>query len=315
MARPTLLVATLAALLLSACGGPSVSPIGEDPDDTAAGGPVDGCRPALNDEDPDPFAGAGGGQHPSLAGDWVGRVAEEVQTRHTDVLGGLWLDNDAGELVIMVPGTEGREVFEQLRQEAPEPDRVVCMEATYTEDELRELQEQVFERIGDAGMVAGGGTDTVRNRVFVDVETDLDEARSQLGDLADHAALLLRVPDCAEVVPPPEGATLLPGGGSTCGGMDALFTGTLAGDGPSGCAWFESDAGEPTAVLWPRGWSITEDGTIYDHHGEERARVGDRVDSGGGHVPLPEGQRACGMGGDEGAWLVNSLERAEEGSS
>lgn len=309
--RRGLLATVVLGLVLAACGGPSMGPLAEDPDGTAAGGAADGCRPPLTDDDPDPLAG-GGGQHPALTGSWVGEIAAEVQTEHRDVLGGVWLDNDAGELVIMVPGTEGRDEFERLRADAPEPERVVCMEAAYTEAELSELQEQVFAALGEADLPASGGIDTVRNRVAVDIEGDIDEARQALGDLADHPAVALRVPECAEVVPPPEGAQPLPGNGSNCQGMQALFTGTLVGDPASGCAWFEDPQGQPLTVVWPRGWSITEDGTILDHRGRPRASIGDEIESGGGNVPLQEGQRACGIGGEDGAWAVSSLSPAGE---
>lgn len=311
MIRGGVLTTVLLGVVLAGCGGPSLAPVGDDPDGTAAGGAVDGCRPPLADDDPDPLAG-GGGQDPALTGPWVGEIAAEVRTEHRDVLGGVWLDDEAGELVIMVPGTEGRDEFERLRADAPEPERVVCMEATYTGAELSELQQQVFDRIGEAGLPAGGGIDTIRNRILVDVEGDPDEARDALGELTDHSAVELRVPACAEVVPPPEGARPLPGNGSTCHGMDALFTGTLVGDPASGCAWFEDAQGQPLTVVWPRGWSITGDGTVLDHHGEPRASIGDAIESGGGNVPLPEGQRACGMGGEDGAWAVSSLSTATE---
>ena len=308
-------LAVVAAVVLSACGGPSLGPVGEGPDDTAAGGPVDGCRPPLGEDDPHPIQDSGGGgQHPALAGDWVQSIAEEVQTEHVDVLGGLWLDNDAGELVIMVPGTDGREVFERLRAEAPEPERVVCMEAAATATELEELQQEAFARLSDAGANMSGGTDVVRSVVEVMFEGDPEVARDALGDLADDPRVRLTVPPCAEIEPTPEGAVDLAGDGSNCQGMDALFIGTLAGDPASGCAWFEDDQGQPQTVLWPRGWSITEDGTILDHRGEPRASLGDEIESGGGHTALPEGQRACGMGGD-GAWVVSSLTPVDDGGA
>lgn len=299
---------------LVACG-PSLEPIGEEPADTpadtAAGGAVDGCRPPLDEDDPHPIDG-GGDQHPALDAEWVYDIAGAVQGEHPDVLAGVWLDNDAGELVVMVPGSDGREVFERLRTEAPEPERVVCMEATHTQDELLDLQRRASERLADTGTPMSSGVDTVRNLLELEFEGDLSDAEEALGELADHPAVRLAVPDCAEVVPPPEGATPLPGGGSNCQGMDALFVGVLAGDPSAGCAWIENEAGEPTTVVWPRGWSITEDGTVLDHRGEPRATIGDRVESGGGNVPLQEGQRACGIGGEEGAWVVSSLTRAED---
>ncbi|MBW3658302.1 MAG: hypothetical protein KY457_06665 [Actinobacteria bacterium] len=304
-------LALVAGLVLAACGGPSLAPVGDGPHGAAAGGAVDGCRRALPDDDPHPIRdGAGTGQDPALTGAWVEEIAAEVQTAHTDVLGGLWLDHDAGELVIMVPGTEGRDEFERLRAEAPEPERVVCMEATHTEDELRDLQHQVSERLTPNGRPLVSGTDVVTNRLRVEYEGDLAEAEEALGELAGHPGLELQVPACAEVVPLPDGAQPLPGGGSTCQSMEALFTGTLVGDPAAGCAWFEDQQGQPTTVLWPRGWSLTEDGTVLDHRGEPRARLGDAIASGGGNVPLQEGQRACGTGGEDGAWAVGTLEAA-----
>lgn len=310
--RATML-AGFAAVVLTACGGAAIDPIGEGPgsarasDGTAAGDAMDGCRPALAGDDPHPFDDAGGSQHAALNGNWVNDVAQQVHTRHVDVLAGLWLDNAAGELVVMVPGTEGREAFERLRADAPEPDRVVCMEATYTQAELEELQQEAFQRISAAGLVAGGGVDTIRNRVDIAVEDGLDAARDVLGDLADHPALHLEFPACAEVDPPPEGAVPLPGGGSNCDRMDALFTGTLRADHELGCAWLVGPSGDPQTVVWPRGWSLTEDGTVLDHRGEPKARAGEAVESGGGHSQLPDDYPdACRVGG-EGGWVLGSL--------
>lgn len=297
-----------------ACGGPSVAPIGDTPDDTSAGGPVDGCRPPLGEDDPHPLEDGGNGDDPALAGEWVDELAAAIHTQHTDVLGGLWLDQDAGEVVIMVPSTDGRAVFERLRADVPRPERVVCMAATHTEDDLRSLQEQVTERLHGSAAFSTS-VDTIRNRVDVGFEGDAEAARASLGDLADHEAVVVTVPDCAAVSPPPEGATPLPGGGSNCSGMEALLTGTLVGDPSAGCAWIEDEAGQPTAVVWPRGWSLTHDGTVLDHRGEARASIGDRVESAGGHVPLPEGERVCGTGGDDGAWAVGDLARADEARS
>lgn len=308
--RWTGLVAAV-GLLAAACGGPSapsVDPLASEPDETAAGGPFDGCRPALTDDDPHPFDAPVEGNHPAFSGeDWIGPVAQEVNGRHADVLGGLWLDQAAGEVVVMVPSGVGREVFEDLRASAAQPERVVCMEAAYTASELETLLHSVTERLAGLGP-ASGGIDTIRNQVSLDIEGDLDEARAALGDLADHAALRLSVPACAEVLPPPDGAVLLHGGGSTCGGMDALAIATLAGDPATGCVWFEGEDGQLTNVIWPRGWWISPDGEVHDHRGELRARLGDEVEAGGGHVDaassLPE---ACRVAEGEGAWVLSSL--------
>ena len=303
------------SVLLAGCSGggePTLTPLAEDPDATSAGGPVDGCRPAVAADDPHPDPN-GGTEHPAFAGEWDADTFRAFLEEHTDVLADIWPDDEAGELVVMVPGPEGMQVFERLRQDAPEPDRVVCMEATYTRDELHLLMNRVDERLVATGRMLGSTINTVRNRIDVEFEGELADAEEALGDLADAEGVHLVVPECARVSPTPEGATALPGDGSNCRAAEADRTAVLAGDPTAGCAWMENEAGEPTTVLWPRGWSITEDGTVLDQRGEPRASIGDLVDSDGRYAPLAQGQRACGLGGDL-AWTVRTLDRADDGA-
>lgn len=266
------------------------------------------CRDPLGPDDPHPLDVADG-EHEVFAGaDWHLGVVELVQTGRVDGASGIWLDQQAGEVVVMVTAADPGRVLEQLRAEVDDDhaDRVVCMLATYGEDELRDLQRRAHDALQDAGIIASSSVDTVRNRVEVSHEGDPDEAAAALGELAEHPALTLTRPDCADVVPPPPEAVLLPGGGSTCSGMDALLSGTLAGEPAEGCLWIEHEGGR-TTIAWPRGWSVLPDGTVLDHRGEARATVGDEVDAGGGHVG-GEGEASedpCGPDGGE--FLLSSL--------
>lgn len=188
----------LVSLLLAGCGGtPNEQP--HDLAGTSTGGPpVGGCRPALTEHDPHPVDVGDGSHHPALADTRLGEtVVGPVIAEHTDVLAGVWSDHEAGELVVMVPGTEGMRVFERLRQAAPEPERVVCMEATYTHDELRLLQNELDERLVAAGgpLPLGSNIDRWRNRIDVDFESESDVAAAAevLGDLADDEGVHLTV--------------------------------------------------------------------------------------------------------------------------
>lgn len=187
----------VAATLLAACSGaPTVPQLAEDPGDTSPGGPVHDCRPALGEDDPDPWP-EGATEHPAFAGEWDADIFGAFLVEHTDVLANIWSDHGAGELVVMVPGPEGRDVFERLRQDAPEPERVVCMEATYTHDELFLLANRVDERLVAAGgpLPLRSAFDMMRNRVQIEFESDGDlaEAEEALGDLADDDGVHLTV--------------------------------------------------------------------------------------------------------------------------
>lgn len=304
--RATVWIAGLLATSLVGCGEPAVTGEPEVPGPTGQ----EVCREPLGPDDPHPI-GTADGPHEALAGNWFEPLGEQVHGAHADETGGMWLDQQEGEVVVMVMADDPRRVLDELRGVVDDEhaDRVVCMTAEYTETELEELQREVFDRLTAAGSPDGGGIDTVRNAVTVEWEGDLDEAEAALGDLADHPALVLNRPDCADIAPLPDEAIALPGEGSTCGGMDALLTGTLGGDVEAGCLWIEGEA-HRSAIAWPRGWWVSPDGVVHDHRGEARAVVGDEVAAGGGSVPdaweqLPE---ACRTG--ESAFLLNSLDSA-----
>lgn len=282
----------------------------------AAGGPTDEptddvCRPPLDEEAPHPIGGSGG-PHPALAdGEWFAPIAEQLATGQVDGTAGLWLDQDAGEVVVMITADDASSVLAQLRVEvdAEHAERITCMRAEHTMAELEDLQQEVTERLADLGAYSSG-IDTVRNRVEVSHESDPAAVAERLGDLVDHPALQVSRPDCADVVAPPTDAIMLPGDGSTCSGMDALLTGTLVGDPETGCLFVEAESDQRVAIAWPRGWWLMPDGTVHDHRGVQRARIGETVNAGGGHVPdaagtLPE---VCRADGD--AFLLSSLDPA-----
>ncbi len=308
-------VTTIAVLLVlvASCAqppAPTIEPSAGGPEGGAAGsqaalGTPD-CPPVLGVDDPDPF---GQGADPALSGEWVGSASQLVDGDLADRTGGLYLDQDAGELVVIAVGADPEATVDEVRARVPDEhrDRVTCRHGAWTTAQL--------QRILEVAMAAGdgpfsGGVDTVRNRVTVDLETgDPEQLRTAVSDelgLDAAAALAVEVPPCAEEVGEvPDGATALPGGGSTCHGMDALATGTLVGDVGSGClALGTGDLEEPLA--WPRGWYVTEDGVVHDHRGEARASLGDEVALGGGHVPI-EDDGGCGY---DAAFLVSSLDPA-----
>jgi hypothetical protein len=301
-------------VMVAGCGptGPEVQgtmpSASSEPSSATASGP---CRPPLGPDEESPL-GQADGQHPAFAeGDWWGRVGERVQPGGLEGTAGMWLDQVAGELVVMITADDPQPILDELRELAgpDHADRVVCMVATHSEAELRDLQRQAHDRLMELGVPASSSVDTVRNRVEVSHEGAPDEVEDALGDLADHPALTVARPACADVVEPPADAVLLPGGGSTCGGMDALLTGTLVGEPDTGCLWVESEGGgEREAIAWPRGWWVTPDGVVHDHRGEPRARVGEVVNAGGGHVPDADLPDACRVG--DGAFLLNALDPA-----
>ncbi|MEX0836165.1 MAG: hypothetical protein WD010_08750 [Nitriliruptor sp.] len=314
-------IATLAALLILAvsCARPpaptvepnAVAPDAEAPMDGAAAGSqlalgTPDCPPVLGADDPDPF---GQGTDPALAGEWVGAASQFVEGDLADRTGGLYLDQDAGELVVIAVGPDPDATVDEVRAAVPDEhrDRVVCRHGAWTTSQLQRILEVA---VGAVDGPSSGGVDTVRNRVTFALETgDPEQVRTAVADelgLDASAALVVEVPPCAEEVGEvPDGATALPGGGSTCQGMDALATGTLVGDVATGClALGTGDLEEPLA--WPRGWYVTADGVVHDHRGEPRASLGDEVALGGGFVPI-EDDGGCGF---DGAFLVSSLDPA-----
>ncbi|MFA9429219.1 hypothetical protein [Egicoccus sp. AB-alg2] len=303
-------------LVLGGCGGTPASEPGAAPgaaDDGSANGGSGAdevCRPPLTDDDPDPLAG--GGQHDVFAGEnWVEPVMQAALRDHADTFAGLWLDQHAGEVVVMLTGDDPGPVLEALRTHADHPEALVCMHAEHTEADLDHLANEAFTALQAGGSVVSGGTDLVRNRVVLEYEGDPEEARELLGELADHPALLVRQPACAEVEPVPDDAVALPGDGSTCVAMDALASGTLTGDAGAGCLWLEHD-GTRTDVVWPRAWYVTSDGVVHDHHGQARAAIGDEVGAGGGNAgpdggdALPDDCREPGAN----VWVLGSLDPA-----
>lgn len=262
------------------------------------------CPPVLGADDPDPFGK--GRQHPDL-GEWTNEVAEAFESDHGDRSAGLYLDQEAGEVVILVVGPDPEAVLDDVRATVPDEHaaQVSCRHAAWTEAQLREIQRVAHEAIEGP---ASSGVDTVRNRVLVDLEVGDPEAiRSVVaGELGADAAAALEVvvPACAEVAEVPADATPLPGDGSTCSGMDALAAGVLIGDPATGCLALEGDP-QDVPLAFPRGWYLTADGNVHDHQGEVRARLGDHVEAGGGHVPVDDDDGGCGW--DDGAFLVNSL--------
>lgn len=312
--RSCVLVAAVGLGLLAGCGPAGVAV--DDPSGTGAptaGGDAGVCREPLGPDDPHPI-GQADGEHEVFAGaDWFGGLVEQVQTGRVDGASGIWLDQQAGELVVMVTADDPQRVLDELRAQVDDEhaDRVVCMRATYGEDELRDLQQRVHEAVSAAGILASSSVDTVRDRVKLSHEGDPEEVVAALGELADHPALVVTRPECADVVELPPDAVPLPGDGSTCGGMDALLTGTLAGEPAEGCLWVEGDGSDRVTIAWPRGWYVMPDGTVHDNRGQPRAQVGDEIAAGGGHVGGEGATTAdpCGPGG--GDFLLNSLEPAE----
>ena len=73
-----------------------------------------------------------------------------------------------------------------------------------------------------------------------------------------------------------------PGPNAAC--MDALLSGSLAADEAAGVV-IEAADGSRTVVVWPHGWVAVDEGStriLLDHRGDAIARVGDRLEVGGG---------------------------------
>jgi len=302
-------IALLLGAVLVGCGQtptPTVEPgAAPDGEGTADGG--DGCRPPLADGE-DPFGGGGdwdSGADAPLGEDAVAAVLAAAYDDHADTFAGLWLDTRSNEVVVMLAGDDRGAVLDDLRRHADHPDAVVCMEADHTEAELDDLANEAFTALQASGAPVSGGTDMVHNRVTIDFEGDAEQARDLLGDLADHPALVVTQPDCAEIGPVPDDAVALPGDSSTCMSMHALITGTLIGDAATGCLWLEAGDGR-VDIAWPRGWYVTGEGVVHDHHGQARATIGDEVSGGGGHVPdaAPE---TCRDPDGDGSAFVSSV--------
>lgn len=299
----TLVVIGVLALAVAACGG--TRELGRPTIEGGAGAPdaVD-CRPALAPDDPHPVRDGDHGQHPDLAdiGSTLEPLVAALDGSYRDVGGGVWLDQEAGEVVVMLTDPAA---LPELRDLVADPDLLACMDATYTQAELEALQQAATDALTGPGT---SGIDTVANRVEVEVEEDPAAVRDRLAAKVGEdalAAVSIVLPACAEVDPVPADGAALPGGASTCTGMMALATGTLVGDGA--CVWLGLDDGEEVGLVWPRGWWMDADGVVHDHHGTPRAAVGDDVEVGGGFGPAT----GDGCGPDaEGRWVVASVTTA-----
>jgi hypothetical protein len=103
------------------------------------------------------------------------------------------------------------------------------------------------------------------------------------------AAIALTMAGCQAIVPTPSAPALvaLPtseplGAGGAC--MDALLTGVLAADPQAGIV-VDAPDGTSIVVVWPHGWAaMDQDGMriLLNDRGDPVARVGDRVEIGGG---------------------------------
>lgn len=174
-------------------------------------------------------------------------------------------EDAAGEVVVMLtppePGADGlagadeHAILEDFRDGSPHPEAIVRMQAAYTHAELLDLTDRAI-RLLDGPL--SGGPDTIRNRVRIEVETDPAQAREALGELADHPALELSVPEYAEVLPPPEAAVSPRGTGSNCGGMLALGTGTLSGGHVGGAGDEACGTGGGSDVFLVNGLTVVE---------------------------------------------------------
>ncbi|WP_052666741.1 hypothetical protein [Nitriliruptor alkaliphilus] len=238
-----------------------------------------------------------------------GRGEPVAGTEATATISGTRVDDDAGA----APEAADRD-------ESPAPDAGPTADRpVLTEAELLALSEEVFDRLMPLGAAMSGGPDTARGVVWIDFEGDLDAAEEALGDLADHPAVEVTVPDCAVWDPAdaPAAAIDLPGEGSLCGGMLAAIGGILVGDPTTGCLTIDSDIAHgdhtPTTILWPAGWTITPDGTIHDQHGQPRVAIGDRVEAGGGHLgadsdAVPE---TCRTGPGDGGVSIHTIRKVD----
>jgi hypothetical protein len=320
VSRP--LVALVVAVLAVGCGT-SPTRTGAPADDGASGSGASGsgtsrpgagvqralgapgCPAVVGADDPDPF----GVDHPTLAGDWFRPLAEAVDSGERARTGGLYLDQHAGQVVVVATGDDPAATVDELRGLVPEPhrDAVACRHGAWSQDDLEAV---LATAVAATDGPTSAGIDTVRNRVEVQLETG-DPADLRAAVAGEHgpdaaAALAIDVPDCAEVIAdPPAGAVELPGEGSTCSGMDALAEGVLGGDPATGCLVLEhGDGVAPTALLFPRGYTVTSDGVVHDNLGAVWAELGEEVAVGGGGVPVDDGDDPCDAG-ELGAFLLS----------
>lgn len=278
-------------------------------------GDADGvCRPPLTEDEARPIGSADGEHEVFRSGrEWWNVIARALADEHTEDTAGMWLDQEAGEAVVMITADDPEPILEDLRANVDDEytDRVVCMRAEHTLAELTDLQARASAHLEDFEVPGTRSIDTVRNRVVVEYETDLDEAEDALGELADHPAVHVTRPACAEIAELPPDAVPLPGGGSTCTGMDALIEGELAGDLDGGCLWLEHEQSK-TAILWPRGWWVSPDGVVHDHRGKARAELGEDVLAGGGSSEPPTSAIPGECRVSEEVWILSSLERSPD---
>lgn len=184
----------LVAAVLAGCGGattPAVSgPTMEEKAPTTGPAPDCGELPFLT-----AGSGSAGGTDPGEVQTWASHAAPEA-------FGGLWIDNDAGGVIVVAFADE----VERWEEEADERfgDDVSVVAVAFPMTELEALQHEVGERMSAADNESGspGGLqhtsiDVRRNRVGIGIVEPSDADRAALTDAYGADRI------CIEAIPIP----------------------------------------------------------------------------------------------------------------
>jgi len=203
---------------------------------------------------------------------------------HADELGGLYIDNAAGGVVVVLWTTDPALHAAAIRSNLPACHPVVFRQVRWAERELRQWQDRIAADVdwmaGIPAIATGIGVDVIGNVVEVDVSSAASDASDRI--LAHYAA--------------PTGMIRVNSDGT---GAELLPTGTVVGrvlraDGrPPGPNDLMLDAGSPDD---PPGWcgggdigyGVLEDGRIEFpcKAGRRTIRVRDWVPDGNGDHPI-----------------------------
>jgi hypothetical protein len=282
-----------------------------DGEQLAASGPPEPVAPTRSESFATPCSDLRGehdgtGNPDPAAAEAIARYVETIPDRYA----GQWWDSDTGVMTVLLTG-EDVAGHQAALGDAVGARGTVCVAggAHYTAAELDAVQRRAIEIAADAGLGPwSAGTDTVGNRVDLEVERIDEPARERIRQQAGDAVrvrafLALRDATLAQLPePPPKGDVALETADTRGGaGMDALGTFTIRFDARRRCVYGDAGA-ERVGLIWPFGYYAMSDPLrVFDNDGRLVAREGDLIESGGGGGPR-EGPDVCGTSN---VWIMN----------
>lgn len=226
--------------------------------------------------------------------DDLGDLQERLATEETAIFGGLWIEHEPEYRVVVAFTRHGARTLRRYVKGTPLDGVAEAREVVVTLAELEAAQASLIALLEEIGSGANTGIDIMRNCVSLYVA----EQAAFEAQLAGAGRALPEVVCIEEVGPYPEPPTLEPVPGLAFPRQDppegvfaemmALFIGELFEE--NGCLRVRGEAQDPgLLVIWPYDHTLTVDAEgrpeVRDGEGAVVARVGDRIEMGGGQSP------------------------------